>query len=358
MSNPNDASPQPTPQPSPQQPQQPPQSQSPQSAPQPAQQPYGQPSARPPYGQPQPSNPYTAPTGTAGPSPTYGANGYGSPHPGTGTAPNQGYAAYGGDPAGGGARYDGYGNAGAPPYEVPPSDGAPYANPPYAATTNGAPPLDRPYYGCPPQEAFLRCFKKYATFSGRASRSEYWWWILISGIIGSVLQGVVDVTYDQFGIHLTFLATLWQLGTLVPNLSISVRRLHDSGRSGGWVALPIALTFVGGLLVAGGLAGGMFGFIASLGSGRQSAVALGVSGLVFLTGALMAVAGFIVDIVFMVAPSNPEGARYDHEPGRYGTPVDAYGNPYGGQAPTGPAPNGQGPAVPPWNPPADGPHGR
>ena len=53
--------------------------------------------------------------------------------------------------------------------------------PPY--TAGGAvPPLELPYYGAPPVEAVKRVFQKYAVFSGRASRSEYWWWALASAV--------------------------------------------------------------------------------------------------------------------------------------------------------------------------------
>jgi hypothetical protein len=49
-------------------------------------------------------------------------------------------------------------------------------------------PLDKPLYGATFGQAISRFFKKYATFSGRASRSEYWWWVLASAIISAVLS--------------------------------------------------------------------------------------------------------------------------------------------------------------------------
>ena len=63
-----------------------------------------------------------------------------------------------------------------------PPDGNPYGPVPpsygqYAAPTATV-PLDKPYYGCSFQEAFLRFWKKYTVFKGRASRSEFWWWVL------------------------------------------------------------------------------------------------------------------------------------------------------------------------------------
>lgn len=49
-------------------------------------------------------------------------------------------------------------------------------------------PLDKPYYGCSFQEAFLRFWKKYTVFKGRASRSEFWWWVLAAFGINIVLD--------------------------------------------------------------------------------------------------------------------------------------------------------------------------
>ncbi len=57
----------------------------------------------------------------------------------------------------------------------------------YAAQT-GEPPLWAPYYGAPIGAAVKRFFKKYTAFSGRASRSEYWWWTLVNAVVLIVFQ--------------------------------------------------------------------------------------------------------------------------------------------------------------------------
>jgi uncharacterized membrane protein YhaH (DUF805 family) len=54
-------------------------------------------------------------------------------------------------------------------------------------------PLWAPHYGAPIGEAAKRFFQKYATFTGRASRSEYWWWMLISIVVSVVLNIIVSV---------------------------------------------------------------------------------------------------------------------------------------------------------------------
>jgi len=87
---------------------------------------------------------------------------------------------------------------------------------------------------------------KYAVFSGRASRSEYWWWLLAMIILFTVL-GIIDgalvapmLGFEAFqpdaGQPVSFLVSL---GLLLPNLAVSVRRLHDTDRSGWWLLLGL-----------------------------------------------------------------------------------------------------------------------
>jgi len=123
----------------------------------------------------------------------------------------------------------------------------------------GEPPLWAPYYGAPFPAAVKRFFKKYATFSGRASRSEYWWWTLVSvavSIILNIITGVGTAASTSasglsqtsgpaftFG---TIVLIIWALATLVPSLALVVRRLHDVNMSG-WLALIAFVPFLGAL---------------------------------------------------------------------------------------------------------------
>ena len=75
------------------------------------------------------------------------------------------------------------------------------------------------------------CFQKYATFTGVASRPEYWWFSLFQYIVYVIFLIVFKSPA---------LTLLWWLGTLLPLFSAGVRRLHDTGRSGWWLLLPIA----------------------------------------------------------------------------------------------------------------------
>ena len=77
-------------------------------------------------------------------------------------------------------------------------------------------------------EALKLYFRRYADFKGRSRRSEYWWATLAIGIIGALISEVLeDVSW------------IWSLVTFVPTLAISVRRLHDIGRSGWWYLINL-----------------------------------------------------------------------------------------------------------------------
>lgn len=80
-------------------------------------------------------------------------------------------------------------------------------------------------------EAIKTCFSKYATFSGRATRSEFWYWQLFTFLVGLVLTIIFFP-----------LAYLASLVFFIPNLAVYARRLHDTGRSGYnlfWAFLPL-----------------------------------------------------------------------------------------------------------------------
>ena len=124
-------------------------------------------------------------------------------------------------------------------------------------------PLNLPLYGASFGRSIARYFKKYATFSGRASRSEYWWVFLFNAIIGVVVWilalvfGVAGAQIDSAtgtalpgpGYFVIIgLAGLWGLATIVPYLAISWRRLHDTNKSGAFWFLSF-IPFVGGIIV-------------------------------------------------------------------------------------------------------------
>jgi uncharacterized membrane protein YhaH (DUF805 family) len=88
-------------------------------------------------------------------------------------------------------------------------------------------------------EWFLKALRQYADFSGRARRKEYWMFTLFYLIIYIVLIGI-DSLINVTGV----LSILFALGMLVPSLSVTVRRLHDIGKSG-WFFLLLLIPIVG-----------------------------------------------------------------------------------------------------------------
>jgi uncharacterized membrane protein YhaH (DUF805 family) len=86
------------------------------------------------------------------------------------------------------------------------------------------------------QESIKTCFTKYADFSGRATRSEYWWFILFIFLGGFVLSFVSLIVYAIF-----------VLATIIPSISAATRRLHDTGRSGWW-QLIVLVPLVGWII--------------------------------------------------------------------------------------------------------------
>ena len=80
----------------------------------------------------------------------------------------------------------------------------------------------------------------YANFEGRARRSEFWYFVLINALISLVLYGLMFA----FGFFGLLLYCLYTLAVLIPNLAVSVRRLHDIGKSG-WFYLIFLIPLIG-----------------------------------------------------------------------------------------------------------------
>jgi len=91
------------------------------------------------------------------------------------------------------------------------------------------------------QTSVKTCFNKYATFSGRASRSEYWFFYLFT-IIASVITWVIDTMLLGYGADDTgAISLIFQIIIILPSLAVGARRLHDIGKSGWWQLLVITL---------------------------------------------------------------------------------------------------------------------
>ena len=160
--------------------------------------------------------------------------------------------------------------------------------------------------------------RRYAQFSGRSARKEFWMWVLfvvIVSILLSILDSalglggstqVTNVPPSSYGFnygaqtHGGILTGIFALAIIIPNLAVSVRRLHDIDRSGWWVLLPVAPYVLGVVLIFG----------------TRS----------FLLGGLLSLAAFVCAIVLLVwycmrgtvGPNRFGGDPYGLDPARVG----------------------------------------
>jgi len=166
-----------------------------------------------------------------------------------------------------------------------------------AGPSDPSTPLGQPYYGIAFVPAVKRFWTKYATFSGRASRSEFWWMAVFSGIIivigyaliiiGAIVGGASGSGGGTaVGVLFTVLGSVivygYGLAALVPNLALTVRRLHDGNFDWWWLLI------------------GIFGN-----------VVFGLGGILLL--------------VLTCMPSKPEGQRFDARPVAPVYPAGGYG---------------------------------
>lgn len=75
--------------------------------------------------------------------------------------------------------------------------------------------------------------ENYANFNGRARRAEYWWFFLASLIASIVLQIIDSI------IGMAILGTIYSLAVLIPSIAVAIRRMHDVGKSGWFILIPI-----------------------------------------------------------------------------------------------------------------------
>ena len=147
------------------------------------------------------------------------------------------------------------------------------------------------YAGAPArsfQQAISICFGKYATFSGRASRSEYWYFVLFTVLVSFALALVEAVAT---GGETTVLSDMFSLATLLPSLAVGARRLHDIDRSGWWIGAP----------VLGGIA--FFGFALAAAQGPAA------PGLITI-GSVIGLGLVILLLVFLVTKGDPGPNRF------------------------------------------------
>lgn len=95
-------------------------------------------------------------------------------------------------------------------------------------------------------DAVKSCFSKYVVFSGRARRSEYWYFTLFVVVV-SIPLGVLDALFFGATSGISPLTWVFSLATILPSIAVSARRLHDIGRSAWWIL--IAFTIIGAFVL-------------------------------------------------------------------------------------------------------------
>ena len=175
-------------------------------------------------------------------------------------------------------------------------------------------PLDQPLYRASFAEAVRRFWAKYAVFSGRAGRAEYWWWALAATVVGMVLEVVRFVLVGAslqaylaspfYSVRWTSVPSLlWFLATFVPGQALGVRRLHDGGRTGWWQLLTLVV------IVAGAVQTRFLPRTVSLTTPPPP-----LTGTPLVVSTLASVVTLVVEVVliiFYTAPPVPAGQRFD-----------------------------------------------
>ena len=154
--------------------------------------------------------------------------------------------------------------------------------------------------------AYVRALRKYAVFSGRASRSEFWWFLLANLIIVVAASVIEAVFRDLAGLTgllffppaLSIGLGVYQLAVLLPSFAVVVRRLHDSGKSAWWLLLllipVVTVPFVLLLL--------FLSFFAALSGGATNASQELV--IVVVLALLVSFIAILTLLIFMVLPSD------------------------------------------------------
>jgi len=157
---------------------------------------------------------------------------------------------------------------------------------------------------------YLAVLKKYAVFSGRARRKEYWMFFLGNLILGVAFALLEILVFGVDGFLFThnpisILSLIFGIAVFIPNLAVAVRRLHDTGRSGLWLlwlylVIPLGATIVFAI------------FGALLFDAHLAVLALALAGLIGLSLGLLV--GTIILLVFTVLDGTQGDNKYGPDP--------------------------------------------
>ncbi len=145
--------------------------------------------------------------------------------------------------------------------------------------------------------------KAYFQFSGRASRSEYWWFVLFL-FFANIVTVILSVIIPVIG---SLIYGLWSLYAIIPTFAVLCRRMHDSGHSSLFFWLQLPFWIIGGVIMV------LSGFAAAASSGSYSdALAAGFGAMMIIGFVLCFVAFlfFVITFILTLMPSTPGQNKY------------------------------------------------
>lgn len=161
-----------------------------------------------------------------------------------------------------------------------------------------------------PVQAVSTVFRKYATFSGVASRPEYWWFTLFYSVVTGVLSALQGDAQNP-NMAAVGISFIWSLGVLLPALAVTVRRFHDAGFSGKWLLLWLVAVVFFVVSIGQTISAGFFAaapITPSTDVGGQLLAAAGT--LLASSGLFFAVGIFQLIVTIRPSKSAEEGNKY------------------------------------------------
>ncbi|RRH74727.1 DUF805 domain-containing protein [Falsigemmobacter faecalis] len=166
-------------------------------------------------------------------------------------------------------------------------------------------------------ESIRSCFSKFFTFTGRAARPEFWWFVLFAFVTNTVLTLLDELVFNLPGQTLLLgspLSGIFSLVVFFPLLAVAWRRLHDTGRPG-WLALvPVGLNILGMV----GVFSGILAFATLEKAGAESDTLLSLATFLGVNGILLVLAAQFVMTVLLIwwcsRPGEPGGNAWGAPP--------------------------------------------
>jgi len=152
-------------------------------------------------------------------------------------------------------------------------------------------------------------FAAYADFNGRARRAEYWQWTLFMLAVNFGFSGLMRIIPENYTTPVNWVSWIWAAGTLIPSLAVTVRRFHDTNRTGWWAlylsVVPMFLLFSTTTL---------YFLSAKYSPGMKLHAGLGREYILAAIGIVFALLSYIPPLVFLLQNSNLQSNRFGVDP--------------------------------------------